>query len=49
MLQLGFDSPLPSVCNIVFWALFAVTWIDFVWVQVSSDVYDLTLLTVTVR
>lgn len=25
MLQLGFASPLPSLCNIVFWALFAVS------------------------
>lgn len=25
MLQLGFDSPLPSLCNIVFWALFAAS------------------------
>ena len=38
MLQLGFDSPLPSLCNIVFWALFAVTWIDFGSQQVSSFV-----------
>lgn len=26
MSQLGFDSFLPSLCNIIFWTLFAATW-----------------------